>query len=1020
MGHFVCRRVCLLLLLAVVAAVVVTVALPAFALGSESPDHSPATIDQVYDIVNPEMSGDNAYANVAYVWRGWRNAGGPWFNQVMDWIGGDLASDGFVEGKTPADPTAAHYWTQMDYRSGSIWVPQYLSMQIVGPEGDAVAGDPAAYHFDHPAVDTFDPTSAYYPSYMTQDWILSHVGTPEEAAIGDRCHLATSSAFTAPMDTPVSVAETAEGGAIVADVVDVGTVTGSGSATRTWSNHSTTSLAGKILFSATASISNLMTLASQQSAKAVMSSSALSAYSDPIIDGAELYPNNVRFSGGGSSAAPTRITLNISRDDVRFLTALCAKYDETSSFPQMKLFAIGGTKPYSVSPATDNMLPTVIAEIPGTDSNPVIANQRVVYGAHVQEPGACDNATGVATLLEMVRSMKHLIDTGALPAPRRTMTFIWGNETIMGSLWKGQNPEAFASTQIFIDLDMVGEDSTKTGGPMRIEKMPDPSARYKYQLDKLPADPAPTPTQFLRQPDSHTLWGAGSLKFWPYPGHYLNDTYFYAANKVKAGSPHFNVVGNPWEGGSDHDTFLWNQDDGVYNPKPAVLTWHFTDYVYHSSEDTMDKVSKREMHDVGVTSILAGYDVALADVDSADKTIDIVKAAADQRFGWEEDNTKAHLLWALVHPYGEPATTDAALHEAYEGTGNSSTRSIGESQLLREWGAWYEEAVISARTIFDPADSTPAYHAHETAAVAAVAADAAEAQANAAHLLAVFHFSSAAVAIDGGATASNTRDVGLTLAAASVAPGGVTGMRFSDDGKTWPAEFTTFAGTSAYTLPAGDGAKTVFAQFQDSEGNISDPVSATIKLDMTGPTATIGGAPAGWVNHSVPLTFSGADGDGAGVDFVEYRIGDGAWAKGDAVTVSAEGTTVVACRATDLAGNVGPEASASVSIDTSKPRLTLTLSGPKRSVVRRGGDVKAKCAVTPTRLASSRVTLTVERKYGARWVKVKSGSATIRATMAYGWRYKAPRTGTYRLRARLDMSAANAAAKTAWHRFTVK
>ena len=187
----------------------------------------------------------------------------------------------------------------MDYRTGSVWVPQYLSMQIVGPEGDADPAHPSAYHFDHPAIDTFDPTSTYYPAYMDQAWILSHIGTPEEAAIGDRCHLATSSAFTAPLDTPVAVAETAAGGAIIADVVDVGTVSSSG--TRTWSKHSTTSLAGKILFSSTASISSLMTLAQQQSAKAVMSSSALSNYSDPIIGGAELYPNNVRFAGGGST-----------------------------------------------------------------------------------------------------------------------------------------------------------------------------------------------------------------------------------------------------------------------------------------------------------------------------------------------------------------------------------------------------------------------------------------------------------------------------------------------------------------------------------------------------------------------------------------------------------------------------------------------------------------------------------------------------------------------------------------------
>ena len=75
---------------------------------------------------------------------------------------------------------------------------------------------------------------------MTQQWVMDDQRTPAEEAINDRCHLATSSAFTAPKDTPVAVAETADGGAIVADVVDVGTVTGSGSAIRTWSKHSTT------------------------------------------------------------------------------------------------------------------------------------------------------------------------------------------------------------------------------------------------------------------------------------------------------------------------------------------------------------------------------------------------------------------------------------------------------------------------------------------------------------------------------------------------------------------------------------------------------------------------------------------------------------------------------------------------------------------------------------------------------------------------------------------------------------
>ena len=440
------------MLLVVIAAAVI---LPGAVRSASAAGPPPTPLDEVHGIVNGEVSGQNALANVAYIYRGWRNNGGTWFNGCVDWLGSSLADMGFANGQGAAGP---HYWIQSDYRTGSVWVPQYLSMQIVGPEGDADPSDPGAYHFDHPAVDTFDPTSSYYPGYITQQWVMDNIGTPAEAAIQDRCHLATSSAFTSPMNTDLT---TADANAIVADIVDVGTVSSSG--TRTWSKHSTTSLTGKIIFSSTASMSTLMTLASQQAAKAVMTPAALSNYSHPTIGGVERYPNNVRFASGGSSAAPLRVSLNISYQDARYLTALCAQKDETSSFPQMKLFAIGGNVPYSVAPDTTTMLRTLIVEIPGADPNPAIADQRVVYAAHLQEPGAADNASGVGLQLEMIRAYKHLIDTSALPAPKRTLTFLFGAENTMGTLWKAQNLAAFNSTQIAIDLDMVGEDPAKTG-----------------------------------------------------------------------------------------------------------------------------------------------------------------------------------------------------------------------------------------------------------------------------------------------------------------------------------------------------------------------------------------------------------------------------------------------------------------------------------------------------------------------------------------------------------------------------
>ena len=670
----------IILVLAIASLAAAAVAAPA---GAAPNKPVPASLNEIIRAAGAEMDAQNALSNVAYPYLGWRNNGGPWFNNVIDWLGTSLDDYGFAQGK---DLAGDKYWVQEDSRSGSVWVPQYLSMQIVGPDGDADPADPGAYHFDHPAIPTFDPTSKYYPSSITRDWVMKHIGSPEEQAIQDRVHLATNSAFTSPVDTDVA---TADADAIVADVIDVGTIGRSLNPTKYfWSKNTGTPLAGKIIFS-TSSMSYCIALAKQEKAVAVMTPASLADYSHPTIDGVEWYPNNVRYASASNPG--TLVCLNISWQDARYLTDLCAV-----KTPQMKLFAIGGTTPYNDT----TKLRTLIAEIKGTTK----ADQRVVVLAHVQEPGACDNSSGVGDQLEVVRTLKALIDSGRLQRPQRTITFVWGAETTMGSLWKGQNPEAFAGTVAALDLDMVGEDPAKTGGIMRIEKMPDPSARYEYGLDTLPGETNPPSDAYVRLPDKHTLWGAGSLKFWPFPGHFLNDLYFESASIVSKLSPGFQVGSNPWEGGSDHDTFLWNRDtiDGqlVYNPKPAVLTWHFTDYVYHSSMDTMDKVSATELRDVGLTTIGVGYLVANADDVRAKEIVRIVKDRAAWRFDQEEMNSAGNLLWAYSHAViagGTPAEVAAAVADAL----------VEEQQILTDWGNWYKEAARSPGGLVD--NKTPAF-----------------------------------------------------------------------------------------------------------------------------------------------------------------------------------------------------------------------------------------------------------------------------------------------------------------------
>ncbi|NPD03507.1 hypothetical protein HN031_02260 [Nocardioides sp. zg-1308] len=104
---------------------------------------------------------------------------------------------------------------------------------------------------------------------------------------------------------------------------------------------------------------------------------------------------------------------------------------------------------------------------------------------------------------------------------------------------------------------------------------------------------------------------------------------------------------------------------------------------------------------------------------------------------------------------------------------------------------------------------------------------------------------SGSVVIDGGAATTATPSVRLDLSASDPAPSsGLDRVRLSNDGTTFSA-YQPYVTSAAWTLSAGDGVKTVYAQFRDKDGNESAVVSDTIALtssaaptDTSGPTAT--------------------------------------------------------------------------------------------------------------------------------------------------------------------------------------
>src|SRR5436190_8761453 len=88
----------------------------------------------------------------------------------------------------------------------------------------------------------------------------------------------------------------------------------------------------------------------------------------------------------------------------------------------------------------------------------------IVFSCHLDHPspGANDNASGCAGVLEAARTLNRLIAEGRLPKPERTLRFIWPCEVECTISLLNGRPEFASRTLATIHLDMIGGDTEKT------------------------------------------------------------------------------------------------------------------------------------------------------------------------------------------------------------------------------------------------------------------------------------------------------------------------------------------------------------------------------------------------------------------------------------------------------------------------------------------------------------------------------------------------------------------------------
>lgn len=280
----------------------------------------------------------------------------------------------------------------------------------------------------------------------------------------------------------------------------------------------------------------------------------------------------------------------------------------------------------------------VSAVIPGTDP----AAGELILIAHAFErigtPGANDNCTGVATILEAGRTIARLIGEGRLAAPRRSIRFLWVPEISGTRAFLAKHTDLQHHLIAGLNFDMTGADLERTDTYLRMKMTPDSRPSY---LNDLIANLL----LFVDQTEIRTQTGNNAP---------------------------FNYRLVPYISASDHAVLL----DGDI---PAMQFNHWPDNFYHSSEDRVVQVDPTELKRVGFMGAAAMYYLANA---GATEAADLAWEASANGEKWmiEVARQSVRLLDA------ETTTLDQRYRAAQLKVAGAFNRARGGVESVRQLG----------------------------------------------------------------------------------------------------------------------------------------------------------------------------------------------------------------------------------------------------------------------------------------------------------------------------------------------
>ena len=224
----------------------------------------------------------------------------------------------------------------------------------------------------------------------------------------------------------------------------------------------------------------------------------------------------------------------------------------------------------------------VTATIPGADAK--LKEEEIVFSCHLdhQRPGANDNASGCATIMEVARTLQKSIGEGKLARPARTVRFVFPPEIEGTMALLNGKPEIAKRIKAVIHMDMVG------GGP---------ETKAVFHVTRGPMS-LPSFVQDVA---------------WAFAEWVNEESYEYAATG-KAAYPLVSPEGGKEPLRAEYSAYSMGSDHDVYQDSsfgiPAIYLNDWPDRYIHTNLDTAANIDPTKLKRAGFIGAASGYFLA--------------------------------------------------------------------------------------------------------------------------------------------------------------------------------------------------------------------------------------------------------------------------------------------------------------------------------------------------------------------------------------------------------------------------